>query len=362
MMVALTMVFQVSRFSLSFLPRCSFSLASTARVKMTVREALNMAMDEELERDPRVFIMGEEVAQYDGAYKVTRGLWKKYGDDRVIDTPITEAGFAGLCVGAALVGLRPICEFMTMNFSLQAVDVVVNSAAKFFYMSAGVYNVPIVFRGPNGAAKGVAAQHSQDLTAMYTHFPGLKVVSPYSCEDAKGLLKSAIRDPDPVVFLENEILYGETFDMSKEAMSKDYLLPIGKAKIEKAGKNITIVSWSRAVGFCLEAAKILSSQGIDAEVINLRSIRPLDMSAIYKSVMKTNHLITVELGWPSCGVGADICARLMESEYFFHLDAPVVRVTGVDGPMPYAWTLEDAMLPSAKDVVEAAKKVLGVKK
>lgn len=329
--------------------------------QMTVRDALNSALDEELERDDRIFLLGEEVAQYDGAYKVSRGLWKKYGDKRVIDTPITEMGFAGLAVGAAMAGLRPVCEFMTFNFAMQAIDQVINSAAKTFYMSAGRINVPIVFRGPNGAAAGVAAQHSQCFAAWYAHCPGLKVVSPYNSEDAKGLLKSAIRDPDPVVFLENEILYGVQYPMSDEALSKDFVLPLGKAKVERSGKHITLVAHSKAVETCLEAAKELSGKGIEAEVINLRSIRPLDITTIAASVAKTNHLISVEQGWPTCGVGAEILARIMESESFFHLDQPAIRLTGVDVPMPYATGLEAAALPRAKDVVEATKKILKVK-
>jgi len=300
------------------------------------------------------------VAMYDGAYKVSRGLWKKYGDKRVIDTPITEIGFAGIAVGAAMAGLRPICEFMTFNFSMQAIDQVINSAAKTFYMSAGRVNVPIVFRGPNGAASGVAAQHSQCFGAWYSHCPGLKVVSPYSSEDAKGLLKSAIRDPDPVVFLENELLYGLQFDMSEQAMSKDFLIPFGKAKIEREGSHVTLVSHSKAVGICLDAAKELASSGIECEVINLRSLRPLDDEAIFKSVMKTHHLITVEYGWPQSGVGAEVCARVIESPTFDYLDAPVIRITGVDAPMPYTKSLEAQMLPVPKDVVKAVQKLLNV--
>lgn len=345
-----------------FATRRLFSTSAAASAQqMTVRDALNSALDEEMARDDRVFILGEEVALYDGAYKVSRGLWKKYGDKRVIDTPITEMGFAGLAVGAAMAGLRPICEFMTFNFSMQAIDQVINSAAKTFYMSAGSVNVPIVFRGPNGAAAGVAAQHSQCFGAWYSHCPGLKVVSPYSSEDAKGLLKAAIRDPDPVVCLENEILYGVQFPMSDEALSNDFLIPIGKAKIERPGKHVTLVAHSKAVELCLNAASQLAGEGIEAEVINLRSLRPLDEEAIVKSVVKTNHLITVEQGWPQCGIGAEISARIMESEAFYHLDSPVIRVTGVDTPMPYCKTLEENALPQLKDVVEAVKKVLGVK-
>lgn len=335
---------------------------STSRIlsaqQMTVRDALNAAMDEEMEKDERVFILGEEVAQYDGAYKVSRGLWKKYGDKRVIDTPITEMGFAGIAVGAAFDGLRPICEFMTFNFAMQAIDQIINSAAKTFYMSAGKVNVPIVFRGPNGAASGVAAQHSQCFAAWYAQCPGLKVVSPYSSEDCKGLLKAAIRDPDPVVFLENELLYGVQYPMSDEALSKDFVIPIGKAKVELAGNNVTFVAHSKGVEVALDAARLLSSQGISAEVINLRSIRPLDFETIAKSVQKTNHLIAIEQGWPVSGVASEISARIMESEVFFYLDAPVIRVTGADVPMPYTKSLEIAALPSVEDIILATKKIL----
>lgn len=333
--------------------RCGVALTHT-----TVRSALNTAMDEELARDERVFLMGEEVAQFNGAYKVSQGLWDKYGDKRIIDTPITEQGFAGICVGAALAGLRPICEFMTFNFSMQAIDQIINSAAKTFYMTGGMFGVPIVFRGPNGAPVGVAAQHSQDYSAWYSHCPGLKVVAPYSSEDAKGLLKSAIRDPDPVIVLEQELLYGMSFPMPQEALSADFLVPIGKAKIEKSGTDITLVGYSLSVKTCLDATDVLSTMNINAEVINLRTLRPLDISAVVTSVMKTHHLVTVEHGWPHCGVGADISARLMESKAFFYLDAPVIRVTGADLPMPYASTLEAAAIPSSNDVVEAAVKML----
>lgn len=325
---------------------------------MTVRDALNSAMDEELEKDERVFLMGEEVAQYDGAYKVSKGLWKKYGDKRVIDTPITEMGFAGLAVGAAMAGLRPICEFMTFNFSMQAIDQVINSAAKTFYMSAGTIHVPIVFRGPNGAASGVAAQHSQCFGAWYAHCPGLKVCSPWNSEDCRGLLKSAIRDPDPVVFLENEILYGESYPVSEEALSKDFLIPIGKAKIEKQGNHVTLIAHSRAVKTSLEAAKELEGQGISCEVINLRSLRPLDTETIFNSIKKTHRAITVEQGWPQHGIGAEICAQVMESSVFFELDAPMIRITGADVPMPYAKELEAAAIPRPPDVVAVVKKIL----
>lgn len=335
------------------------SATTPGGTKMTVREALNQAMDEEIARDNRVFLIGEEVGQYDGAYKVSRGLWKKYGDRRVIDTPISEMGFAGLAIGAAMSGLRPICEFMTFNFSMQAIDQVINTAAKTFYMSAGNQHVPIVFRGPNGASAGVAAQHSQCFGSWYAHCPGLKVLSPYDCEDCKGLLKTAIRDPDPVVFLENEILYGQTFTLTEEAMSKDFLLPIGKAKIMRTGKDITLVAHARAVETCLLAAEDLAKKSIDCEVINLRTLRPLDFPTIIESVKKTNHMVTVEQGWPQCGIGADVCARIMENEAFFYLDAPIWRVTGVDVPMPYGTTLENETLPKPLDVSEAVHKVLG---
>ncbi|XP_014292895.1 pyruvate dehydrogenase E1 component subunit beta, mitochondrial [Halyomorpha halys] len=338
----------------------SFSVgrALSAGKAMTVRDALNTAMDEELEKDERVFLMGEEVAQYDGAYKISKGLWKKYGDKRIIDTPITEMGFAGLAVGAAMAGLRPICEFMTFNFSMQAIDQVINSAAKTFYMSAGTIHVPIVFRGPNGAASGVAAQHSQCFASWYAHCPGLKVLSPWSSEDCRGLLKSAIRDPDPVVFLENEILYSESFPISDEALSKDFLIPIGKAKVEKQGKDVTLIAHSRAVKTSLEAANELEGQGISCEVINLRSLRPLDTETIFNSIKKTHRAVTVEQGWPQHGVGAEICAQVMESSVFFELDAPMVRITGADVPMPYAKDLEAAAIPGPSDVVAVVKKIL----
>lgn len=341
--------------------RRSFSLAKSLSAKqLTVRDALNTALDEELKRDDKVFLLGEEVAQYDGAYKISKGLWKKYGDKRIIDTPITEMGFAGIAVGAAMAGLRPICEFMTFNFSMQAIDHVINSAAKTLYMSAGMVPVPIVFRGPNGAATGVGAQHSQCFAAWYGSCPGLKVLSPYSSEDARGLLKSAIRDNDPVVFLENELLYGVAFDVADEVLSEDFLIPIGKAKIERPGKHVTLVSHSKMVGLCLEAAKELEQSGVECEVINLRSIRPLDEEAIITSVMKTNHLVTVEGGWPQFGVGAEICARIIESKAFNYLDAPIVRVTGADIPMPYARLLEQNSLPQVFNVTESVKRVLNI--
>lgn len=338
----------------------TISLSATSNAKLTVRDALNSAIDEEMERDEKVFVIGEEVAQYDGAYKITRGLWRKYGDKRVIDTPITEMGFTGLATGAAFAGLRPICEFMTFNFAMQSIDHILNSAAKTYYMSAGTVAVPIVFRGPNGAAQGVGAQHSQCYGAWYAHCPGLKVISPYSAEDCRGLLKAAIRDPDPVVFLENELLYGVAFEVSDEVLGKDFVLPIGKAKIEREGDRITLVAHSKAVQTALDAAQELASRGVECEVINLRSLRPLDMDTIFKSVMKTNHLVTVEQGWPQHGIGSEICARVIESPAFDYLDAPVVRVTGADVPMPYAKTLEIDAIPQPKEVILAVQKVLNL--
>lgn len=323
---------------------------------MTVREALNSAIDEELERDDRVFVIGEEVAEYDGAYKVTKGLHAKYGDQRVVDTPITEAGFAGLATGAAMGGLRPIAEFMTFNFSMQAIDHIVNSAAKTLYMSGGQIQVPIVFRGPNGASAGVGAQHSQCFAAWYGSVPGLKVISPYDAEDARGLLKSAIRDDNPVVCLENELMYNVVFDdLSDETLSPDFLLPIGKAKVMREGTDVTIVAHSRPVAFALEAAEILAKEGVSAEVINLRSIRPLDRETITESVKKTNRLVTVEGGWPMFGIGSEICAAVFESDAFEYLDAPVQRVCGADVPTPYADNLEQKAFPKTDDVVTASR-------
>ncbi|CAK4611115.1 unnamed protein product [Aphanomyces euteiches] len=335
------------------IPRRSMA---TVADEMTVRDALNTAMDEELARDEKVFIMGEEVAKYNGAYKVTKGLWEKYGDKRVWDTPITEAGFTGLCVGAAYHGTKPIVEFMTFNFAMQAIDQIINSAAKQFYMSNGDISVPIVFRGSNGAAAGVAAQHSQCYAAWYGSVPGLKVVVPYDSEDARGLLKAAIRDPNPVVVLENELLYGTSFPVSKEAQDKDFVLPIGKAKIMKAGKDVTIVTFSRMVGVALEAAAVLAKEGIDAEVINLRSIRPLDREAIVASAKKTSRVVSVEEGWGQHGIGAEIAALLMETDAFDYLDAPLERVTGADIPMPYAENLEKLAVPQIEDIVAAVKR------
>jgi len=338
----------------------TFSVTPSAAAQITVRDALNSALDEELARDERVFLIGEEVAQYDGAYKVSRGLWRKYGDKRVIDTPITEMGFAGIAVGAAFNGLRPICEFMTFNFAMQAIDQIINSAAKTYYMSAGAVNVPIVFRGPNGAASGVAAQHSQCFAAWYGSVPGLRTISPYSAEDCRGLLKAAIRDDNPVCHLENELMYGVTMDISDEALDPNFVIPIGKAKIEKEGNHVTIVAHSKAVGTALDAAQELDGIGINAEVVNLRSIRPLDEATIVQSVMKTNHLVAVEQGWPGFGVAAEVVARVMESQAFNYLDAPAIRVTGADVPMPYAKSLELDAVPQAHNIVGAVKKVLHV--
>jgi len=341
--------------------RClSTSVKNSATQQLTVRDALNMAMDEELARDEKVFLLGEEVAQYDGAYKVSRGLWKKYGDKRIIDTPISEIGFTGIATGAAMAGLRPICEFMTFNFAMQAIDQIINSAAKTFYMSAGEVNVPIVFRGPNGASAGVAAQHSQCYAAWYGHVPGLKVVSPWSAEDCKGLLKAAIRDNDPVVFLENEIMYGRSFEVDDKVMDSDFVLPIGKAKVEREGTDITIVAHSLGVQKAMESAEILEKEGISCEVVNLRTIRPMDKDAIIKSVMKTHNLITVEGGFPQFGVGSEVCAIVMESEAFDYLDAPVYRVTGADIPTPYANNLEVLSLPQPENVIRTVKKVLNI--
>ncbi|XP_052394922.1 pyruvate dehydrogenase E1 component subunit beta, mitochondrial [Carassius gibelio] len=359
-MASLRLLLRSGKNAVAAVLRREFHGTPPAAVQVTVRDALNQALDEEMERDERVFLLGEEVAQYDGAYKVSRGLWKKYGDKRIMDTPITEMGFAGIAVGAAMAGLRPICEFMTFNFSMQAIDQVINSAAKTYYMSAGLQPVPIVFRGPNGASAGVAAQHSQCFAAWYGHCPGLKVVSPWNAEDARGLLKSAIRDDNPVVFLENELMYGVPFEMSEESRSKDFLIPIGKAKIERQGSHVTLVSHSRMVSLCLDAAVVLAKEGIECEVINLRSIRPMDTEAIETSVMKTNHLITVEGGWPHFGVGAEILAEIMEGPAFNFLDAPAVRVTGVDIPMPYAKILEDNSVPQIKDIIYTVKKTLNV--
>src|SRR5215475_2866287 len=327
--------------------------AGTEMATQTIREALRDAMAEEMRRDPDVFVMGEEVAEYQGAYKVTQGLLQEFGAKRVIDTPITEHGFAGIGVGAALAGLKPIVEFMTWNFAMQAMDQIINSAAKTLYMSGGQMGCQIVFRGPNGAAARVAAQHSQDYSAWYSHIPGLKVIAPSTAADAKGLLKAAIRDPNPVIFLENEILYGHSSPVPK---LDDFVLPIGKAKVVRPGNDVTIISWSMGMTYALKAAEELANEGIDAEVIDLRTLRPMDTDSIVASVQKTGRVVTVEEGWQQSGVGAEIAARIMEHA-FDYLDAPVARVAGKDVPMPYAANLEKLALPSVAEVVEAAKAV-----
>ena len=324
---------------------------SGSSTSLTVRESLRDAMAEEMRRDENVFIMGEEVAEYQGAYKVTQGLLDEFGSKRVIDTPITEQGFAGLGVGAAFGELRPIVEFMTFNFAMQAIDQIINSAAKTLYMSGGQMGCPIVFRGPNGAASRVAAQHSQCFASWYAHCPGLKVVAPYSAADAKGLLKAAIRDPNPVIFLEHEVLYGQSFDVPDD---DDWIVPIGKANILRSGSDVTIVAFSIMVGRALEAADRLAEQGISAEVIDLRSIRPLDSASIVKSVKKTSRLVTCEEGFPFAGIGAEIAMQVME-QAFDWLDAPITRVTGKDVPMPYAANLEALALPQIDDIVAAAR-------
>jgi len=328
--------------------------AGTQLAEMTVREALRDAMAEEMRRDDKVFVMGEEVAEYQGAYKVTQGLLEEFGGRRVIDTPITELGFAGIGVGAAFGGLRPIVEFMTFNFAMQAMDHIINSAAKTLYMSGGQMGCPIVFRGPNGAAARVAAQHSQDYASWYAHVPGIKVIAPFSAADAKGLLKAAIRDPNPVIFLEHEILYGRSFEVPD---LDDYVLPIGKARILREGSDVTLVGFSHGLTYALEAADALASDGISAEIIDLRTLRPMDITTIIASVKKTNRLVTIEEGWSVCGIGAEIASVVMV-QAFDHLDAPVMRVSGKDVPMPYAANLEKLALPSADDVMQAAKAVL----
>ena len=323
--------------------------------KITVREALRDAMAEEMRRDGDVFVMGEEVAEYQGAYKVTQGLLDEFGAKRVVDTPITEHGFTGLAVGAAMRGLKPIVEFMTFNFAMQAIDQIINSAAKTNYMSGGQMRCPIVFRGPNGAAARVAAQHSQDYASWYAHVPGLIVIAPWSAADAKGLLKAAIRNPNPVIFLENEILYGKSFEVPDD---DDHVVEIGKAAIVREGRDVTITAWSINVGKALEAADKLAEEGIEAEVVDLRTIRPLDVDTIVASVKKTNRLVTVEEGWPTAGMGAEQAALMMEHA-FDHLDAPVIRVCGKDVPLPYAANLEKLALPQPDDIVEAAKRAVG---
>ena len=320
----------------------------------TVREALRDAMAAEMHADADVFLMGEEVAQYQGAYKISQGLLETFGPKRVVDTPITEHGFTGMAVGAAMAGLKPIVEFMTFNFAMQAIDQIINSAAKTLYMSGGQMGCPIVFRGPNGAASRVAAQHSQDYASWYAHCPGLKVVAPYSAADAKGLLRAAIRDPNPVVFLENEILYGQTFDCPT---AEDFALPIGRAKIERPGQHVTIVAYSIMVGVALKAAETLAAQGVQAEVINLRTLRPLDIGTIVESVKRTSRLVTVEEGWPYAGIGAELAMQVIEHAFDW-LDAPPVRVAGLDVPLPYAANLEKLALPQPGWVVDAVRKIV----
>jgi pyruvate dehydrogenase E1 component beta subunit len=321
---------------------------------ITVREALRDAMAAELRRDDKVFLIGEEVAQYQGAYKISQGLLDEFGPKRVIDTPITEHGFTGMAVGAALNGLKPIVEFMTFNFAMQAMDHIINSAAKTLYMSGGQMGCPIVFRGPNGAASRVAAQHSQCYASWYAHVPGLKVVAPWSSADAKGLLRAAIRDPNPVIVLENEILYGHTFDCPTD---EDFILPLGRAKIERVGKHVTITAFSIMVGVALKAAEMLAEEGIEAEVINLRSLRPFDTATVVESVKKTNHIVSVEEGWPFAGIGAEVAMQVVEHAFDW-LDAPPMRVHGVDVPLPYAANLEKLALPQPEWVVAAVKKII----
>jgi pyruvate dehydrogenase E1 component beta subunit len=328
----------------------------TEMVHMTVREALRLAMSEEMRRDKSVFLMGEEVGQYQGAYKISQGMLDEFGPERVIDTPITEHGFTGIAVGAGFAGLKPIVEFMTFNFAMQAMDQIINSAAKTLYMAGGQMGCSIVFRGPNGAAARVGAQHSQDYAAWYSSVPGLKVVMPYSAADALGLMRSAIRDPNPVIFLENEILYGKSFDVPK---LDDWIVPIGKAKVARPGRHVTIVSFGIGMTYALAAADKLATDGIEAEVIDLRTIRPMDIATVVESVKKTNRCVTVEEAWPQCSVGTEIAAQVM-THAFDYLDAPVARVNGKDVPMPYAANLEKLALPSVDDVVQAVKSVLYV--
>ena len=320
---------------------------------LTIREALRDAMAEEMRRDPNVFLMGEEVAQYQGAYKVSQGLLEEFGPKRIIDTPITEHGFAGLGVGAAFGGLKPIVEFMTFNFSMQAIDQIINSAAKTLYMSGGQMGCPIVFRGPNGAASRVGAQHSQCFSSWYAHCPGLKVVSPYSAADAKGLLKAAIRDPNPVIFLEHELMYGRSFEVPTDP---DYILPLGKAAVVRQGKDVTVTAFSMMVGHALEAAEQLAKEGIDVEVVDLRTLRPLDTDTIIRSVQKTNRIVSVEEGWPVAGMGSEVCTVVCEKA-FDYLDAQPVRVTAEDVPLPYAANLEKLALPSVDKIIQALKTV-----
>lgn len=332
------------------------ALRTFATKDVTVRQAICDGIDEEMEADEAVYVMGEEVAQYQGAYKVTKGLYQKYGEKRVIDTPITEEGFTGIAIGSAFHDLKPVVEFMTWNFALQAIDQILNSAAKQFYMSGGDLACPIVFRGPNGYSAGTAAQHSQCFAAWYGSVPGLKVVCPYSSADAKGLIKAAIRDPNPVVVLEHELMYGVSFPMTDEEQSKDFVIEIGKAKIEREGSDVTIITYSKEVGLALEAAEVLAGKGTSCEVINLLTIRPLDRDAILDSIKKTGRCVTLEQGWPQSGIGAEIAAMIMETDTFNYLDAPMERVCGADIPMPYAQELEKAALPQLEDVIAAVER------
>jgi len=329
---------------------------SFATKTMTVREAICEGIDQEMEADEAVYILGEEVAQYQGAYKVTKGLYQKYGEKRVIDTPITEEGFTGIAIGSAFHDLKPIVEFMTWNFALQAIDQIINSAAKQYYMSGGDLACPIVFRGPNGYSAGTAAQHSQCFAAWYGSVPGLKVVAPYSAADAKGLIKAAIRDPNPVVVLEHELMYGVSFEMTDEEQSKDYVIELGKARIERPGTDVTIVTFSKEVGLALEAAEVLAQKGTSCEVINMLSIRPMDRDTILGSIKKTGRCVTLEQGWPQSGIGAEIAAMIMETDTFNYIDAPMERVCGADVPMPYAQALERASLPQLEDVIAAVER------
>ncbi|KAH9599620.1 Transketolase [Trypanosoma melophagium] len=334
------------------------AVATRASTTVLVRDAINKALDEEMERDKSVFILGEEVGQYQGAYKVTKGLLDKYGTTRVVDTPITEHGFTGMAVGAAMNGLRPVCEFMTFNFAMQAIDQIVNSAAKGLYMSGGQLHCPVVFRGPNGASVGVGAQHSQCFASWYASVPGLKVFAPYSSEDARGMIKSAIRDNNPVVVLEHELLYGESFPLSAAALEKDFTIPFGKAKVEREGRHLTMISFSRGVEYCLKAAELLAREGVEVEVLNLRSLRPIDRQAIFASVRKTGRAMTVDESFPICSIGAEVCALIMESDAFDYLDAPMERVSCADCPAPYAKELEMASQPQVTDVLAVARRVL----
>jgi pyruvate dehydrogenase E1 component beta subunit len=343
--------------------RRSFQTSQAANQVMTVRESIRTAMSDEMRRDEDVFLMGEEVARYHGAYKVSGDIYKEFGEKRVIDTPITEAGFTGICVGAGMMGLRPIVEFMTFNFALQAIDHIVNSCAKTHYMSGGDITCPIVFRGINGVCASVGAQHTQCFGSWYSSVPGLKVVSPWNVEDCRGLLKAAIRDNDPVVVLENEMMYGVEFDATSEVMDPNFLIEIGKAKIEREGTDCTITAHAKMVGHSLAAAEILKKEhDISCEVINLRTLRPLDRPTILKSVKKTHRIVNVEEGWPQCGIGAEIAGSIMESDAFDYLDAPMKRLTGADVPMPYSWELEPYAVPQINQIVQEVLKVCYRKK